>query len=276
MHRGLHYMASGTTGQGDLKRAILELLRSDWEFRRAVAAELGLLEILERLAKIEERMARIEERLLKVEERIEEHTRAIRALQEQVRSLQEQVKVLQEQVKALQEQMVKLQEQVLEHSKAIRALQEQVAKLEERIEEHSRVIRGLQEELRRFGDRLAALGSRWGLYAEEAVRESLRRFLHEYFGVAQVGKWEYFDREGVVFGYPTLIEVDVVVKDDTHYLVEVKSSVSVADVKVFNEKCKLYQKVVKPPKTKKIIVTCYADDRAREAAKALDVEIITR
>ncbi|AEM39027.1 protein of unknown function DUF1626 [Pyrolobus fumarii 1A] len=225
-------MASGTTSREDLKRAILELLRSDWEFRRAVAAELGLLEILERLVKIEER-------LLKVEERIEEHTRAIRALQEQV--------------KALQEQMVKLQEQVAEHS---------------------RVIRNLQEELRRFGDRLAALGSRWGLYAEDAVRESLYRILQEYLGVARVEKWREYDEAGEVLGRPRIIEIDVVVKNDTHYLIEVKSSIDVYDVYVFNRKCELYTKRVKPPKVKKLMVTFYADDKAVNAAEELGIEIV--
>jgi hypothetical protein len=240
-YTGLNGMVSGTVDRGALKREFLELLRSDWEFRRAVAAELGLLEILGRMDKLEERMARIEEQMVKLWEKVEEHTKAIKALQEQVARLQEQV-----------------------------------ARLQEQVAEHTRAIRALQEELRRFGDRLAALGARWGLYAEETFRDSLRKFIQEYFGVARVDKWEFFDREGIVFGYPALVEIDVVVKDDTHYLIEIKSSTSAADVRVFNEKCKLYQKVVKPPKARKVIVTCYADDKAREAARALDVEIIAR
>ncbi len=225
-------MASGTTSREDLKRAILELLRSDWEFRRAVAAELGLLEILERLVKIEERLLRVEERLLRVEERIEEHTRAIRALQEQVRSLQEQV---------------------VEHSKAIRAL---------------------QEEIKRLGDRLAALGSRWGLYAEDAVRESLYRILQEYLGVARVEKWREYDEAGEVLGRPRIIEIDVVVKNDTHYLIEVKSSIDAYDVYIFDRKCGFYAKRVKPPKVKKLMVTFYADDKAVNAAEELGIEIV--
>ncbi len=69
-------------------------------------------------------------------------------------------------------------------------------------------------------------------YAKEVFREGLRRFIQEYFDVALVEKWEYFDREGVVFGYPAFIEIDIVVKDNVHYLIEVESGVSAADIKV--------------------------------------------
>ncbi len=230
---------AGTDTNAELKQKLLELLRSDLEFRRAVAAELGLLEILERLDRHEERMARLEERMVKLEERIEEHTRAIRELQEQVRNLQQQMVRLQEQVKGLQEQMVEM-----------------------------------QKELKRFGDKLGALGARWGIFAEEAVRESLLRILQEYLGVARVEKWREYDEAGEVFGRPKFIEIDVVVKDDTHYLVEVKSSVSMGDVYVFNRKCEFYTRRVKPKKIRKLMVTFYADDKAVSMAEDLGVEIV--
>ncbi len=237
----------GAAANAELKAKLLELLESDLEFRYAVAAKIGLLEILERLDRLEKSM--------------EEHSRAIRGLQEQVRNLQQQM------VK-LQEQMVKLQEQVLEHSKAIRELQRQVA-------EHTKAIKELQKQVRRFDERLGALGVRWGLYSEEAVRNALRRILQEYLGVARVEKWEMFDREGRVLGYPALVEIDVVVKDDVHYLVEVKSSVDVYDVRVFNDKCRFYEKVTGAKKTRKLMITYYVDPKAREAAKALGIEIVT-
>ncbi len=234
-------MSTNSMDSEALKRLLLELLRSDPVFRRAAAAELGLLELLERMDRLEERMLKLEERVARLEE---------------------QMVRLQEQVKNLQEQVVKLWE-------AVKTLQEQVAKLWE-------AVKTLEERMDRFEDKLNALGARWGIYAEEAFREGLKRFLQEYLGVARVGKWEYFDREGRVFGYPALVEIDVVVKEDTHYLVEVKSSVSAGDVRVFVEKCRLYREVVKPKKLKMLMVTCYADERAREAARALGVEIVTR
>ena len=222
-----------------LKRVVVELLRSDWEFRRAVAAELGLLEILERMDRLEERMVKLEERMVALEERMMK----------------------------LEEEIRKLWEKVEEHTKAIRELQEQVVKLWE-------AVHSLRERMDRFEDKLNALGARWGLMAEEAVRASLYRVLREYLGVARVEKWEEYDGEGRVFGRPALIEIDVVVRDDTHYLIEVKSSVDMYDVYVFNRKCDLYIEKVKPPKVKKLIVTFYPDEKAKKAAKELGIEIV--
>ncbi len=243
------------TGAGDteLKAKLLELLRSDWEFRRAVAAELGLLEILERLDRLEERM--------------EEHSRVTAEHAKATRELQEQVayhsKVLEEHTKAireLQEQVKALQEQVAEHSRAIRQLQEQVARL--------------QEQMDRFDKRLAALGARWGLYSERALREALYELLQKRLGVARVEKWYGFDEHCEVFPKPRPVEIDVVVKDDTHYLIELKSSISAYDVYMFYHKCEFYTKKVKPKKTEKIIVTYWADEEAKTAAQELGIRII--
>ncbi|RLE56569.1 MAG: hypothetical protein DRJ40_05580, partial [Thermoprotei archaeon] len=52
----------------------------------------------------------------------------------------------------------------------------------------------------------------------------LRRFLQEYFKVARIERWCYVDEEGFVYGYPVVIDVDLVVKDGEHILIEVKSS----------------------------------------------------
>ncbi len=257
-----------------MKRLLLELLRSDPEFRRAVAAEVGLLEILERLDRLEERMVKLEERMLRVEERIEEHTRAIRSLQEQVaehtrviQALQEQMVKLQEQVARNTERLTKLEEQVVRLWEAVKALQEQVA-------EHTKAIRALQEEVKRLDNRLAALGARWGLYAEDAVREALYKVLEEYLGVGRVEKWVERDNDGFVFGVPAVVEIDVVVRDDTHYLIEVKSSLDRYDVYVFNRKCEFYARRVKPPRVKKLMVTFFADPGVEQEARALGVEVV--
>ncbi len=251
----------------ELKRLLLELLRSDREFRRAVAAEVGLLEILERLDRLEERM-------VKLEERIEEHTRAIRALQEEVKKLWEAVK-------DLQEQMVKLQEQVAENTKAIRALQEETRRLWEAVRGLQEQVKALQEQVARNTERLerleaklTALGARWGIEAEVTVREALRKILEEYLGKAKVEKWVVFDEEGVVFGRPEYIDIDVVVKDDVRYLIELKSSVDRYDVYMFSRKCDFYVERVKPKRHKRVMIAFFVEPGAEEAARRLGVEII--
>ena len=237
-----------------LKEEFLRLLREDVEFRYAVMGFLGIREIIEH---------------------IDKNTEAIKNLQEQVRGLQEQVRNLQKQVlensraiRSLQEQVVKLQEQT-------RNLQEQVLEHSKRLEEHSKAIRALQEEIKRLGDKISALGARWGLIAEEVFRNALAKFVQDYFKVAEGKRWTYFDKEGKVFGYPTLIEIDIIIKDNIHHLIEVKSSVDPYDVWAFDRKCNFYREFNKV-NVRKIIITCYAEERAKETAKALGVEIIER
>lgn len=65
------------------------------------------------------------------------------------------------------------------------------------------------------------------------------------------------------------MDIDVMVKDRVHYLVEVKLSVDRYDVWASNKKYELYGQL-NNVEVKKIIVTFYVDERA------LEVEIIYR
>jgi hypothetical protein len=119
--------------------------------------------------------------------------------------------------------------------------------------------------------RLDALGSRWGLMSENTFREGLKGILEEYFN-AKVEKWIYKDDEGFVFGYPSIVDVDLVIRDGERLLVEVKSHVRKSDVGVLLRKGKLYEKVNKI-KPRLAILTSYIDDDARKDAKELKIEI---
>jgi len=222
----------------ELKAAVFDLIREDREFRHALAGALGILETLEAIRALQEQVA--------------ENTRAIRALQEQVAEHSRAIRALQEQVRALQEQMRDLQKQVIEHSKVIRSLQEHIGEL-------SRTIH--------------ALGSRWGILAEEAFRNALVGIVGRRFG-GEVRRWVHRDEEGFVFGEPSVVEVDVVVADREHVLVEIKSSVSRADVYELWRVGQLYERVtgVKP---KLAIVSPFVERRAEEAARKLGIEVYT-
>ena len=174
-----------------------------------------------------------------------------------------------------------LQEQVEEHSKVIISLQEQVRSLQEQVEKHTKAIESLQEqvlgltkEIKRLGDRISALGARWGLTAEEVFRESLREFLQNYFKVARIEKWEHYDEEGLVYGHPSVVEADLIIKDKVHYLVEVKSSTSKGDVSELYRIGILYEKKtgVRP---QLVIITCFIDERAKRVAEKLGIKVTT-
>ena len=292
-----------------LRDEFIRLLEEDIEFRYIVMSFLGIREILERIDKNTEAIRDLQEQVRVLQKQMTEHTKAIRSLQEQVRSLQEQVlentkairslqdqvventravRGLQEQVRSLQEQVLEntkairsLQEQVAENTKAIRSLQEQVRSLQEQVVDNTKAIRSLQgqtleltKELKRLGDRISALGARWGLIAEEVFRESLRKFLQDYFKVARVERWEHYDEEGFVYGYPSVVEVDLIIKDEVHYLIEVKSSTSKSDISELYRIGILYEKKtgIKPQLT---AVTCFIEERARKVAEKLGIKVIT-
>jgi len=70
---------------------------------------------------------------------------------------------------------------------------------------------------------ISALGARWGLLVEESFRSGIKGLVEKYFG-GKVERWTHYDEDGIVFGYPSVVEVDLIIKDKEHILVEIKSS----------------------------------------------------
>jgi len=160
----------------------------------------------------------------------------------------------------------------------LRKLREEMAK---RSEEHDRKFNEILARLERHDKRFDALerkidslGARWGLMSEEAFREGLRGVVERYFG-GKVEKWVYEDKEGFVFGHPSVVDVDVVVRDGEHVLIEVKSNIDKSDVSIFLRKGQLYEKV-KGVKPKLAIVSPYVDSEAMEFAREVGIEVYTK
>jgi len=75
-----------------------------------------------------------------------------------------------------------------------------------------------------------------------------------------------------VYGYPTTVEVDVVIRDKEHILIEIKSRVSKGDIAEIFKIGKLYEKVEKV-KPKLVIIGGFIDEDVYDLAKNLSVEI---
>ena len=227
-----------------LKDEFIKLLKEDIEFRYTVLGLLSLDEVIRRLDKVEEAIKSLQEQVLNLQKQVEEHTRAIKVLQEQVRSLQEQV---------------------LKHTKAIKSLQEQVAHHGKILEEHTKALRELTI-------RIDALGARWGILSEEAFRKGLEGVIKSLLGDVKIEKWKYYDEKGEVFGYPSIIDLDVVIKDDQHILIEIKSNISRGDVYEFYKIGKFYEKIT-GKKPRLIIISPYVDEKAKSLANITGIEI---
>ena len=220
-----------------LKEEFLKLLREDVEFRYAVIGIIGLEEVIRRIDKNTEAILNLQEQVVK-------HSEVIRALQEQVKTLQGQV---------------------VESTKAILRLQEQVAR-------HSEAILALQRSIEKIVSSIQAIGTRYGVFTEEAFRESIKYLIGDLLKEYKVEKWIYYDEKGVVYDHPAIVEVDVLIKDREHILVEYKASTDRADVAELYRIGKLYEEV-KGIRPKLLIVSPGIRKRAKELADGLGIEL---
>jgi len=148
-----------------------------------------------------------------------------------------------------------------------------------RLDRHEAELVRLREDMNRGFElverHISALGARWGLMAEDAFREGLRGLLERELGL-KVERWRVYDNAGIVFGYPSEVEVDIAVSDGKLILIEASSHVRASDVLQFRRKAELYEKMTGRKPDRLIIVTPYIDEKALEAARQLGVEAYTK
>jgi len=154
-----------------------------------------------------------------------------------------------------------------------------------RLEEHDRkfdeILGRLEEHDRRFEEqtrmldlKIGALGSRWGIFSEQAFREGMKSIVEQYFG-GEVERWITDDEEGIVFGHPSKVEVDLIVKDGEHILIEIKSSIHKSDVTELLREGILYEKV-KGVKPKLAIISPFVEPDAKKEAEFHGIPVFTR
>jgi hypothetical protein len=133
----------------------------------------------------------------------------------------------------------------------------------------------MDRRISRLENLISAIGARWDIMAEDAFREGLRGILEKEFGV-KVERWITIDEEGLVYGFKSVIEVDIAIKDGKTMLIEISSSVDKSRVAASLRKAQLYEKRTGIRPDRLIVVNPYAEDAAVEAAKEVEVEVYTR
>ena len=124
-----------------------------------------------------------------------------------------------------------------EHSRIIEEHSQTIKELVKRMDQHEKKL-DIQE--KRLESSIRGLGARWGLMSEESFREGLKDILQD-IGL-KVERYIDYDVEGYVFGHPDQVELDVVIKDTTVMIAEIKSSMSKGDVHAFQRKVEFYEK----------------------------------
>jgi len=175
------------------------------------------------------------------------------------------------------------EEQTRKWEEQNRKWEEQNRKWDENQAEQRRKWEANQEELRRLHEEvmaqalkhdrsIGALRSRWGLQSEKVFRDALAGILEKNFAVQVVNVNEY-DDEGVVFGRPDQVELDVIIKNGLLLICELKSSIDKAGMYIFERKARFYEKRHGRQANRLIVISPMIDARARKVAERLGIEL---
>jgi len=271
-HKVVEALERLAEGQNSLQRSTEELQRTTREMQQT------LQEILSQQAEhsriLREHGAALKEHTEILREHsltLREHSQAIKAMQEQLaeqgRLLQEHSRILQEHSQILQEHSRILQE----HSEILKQHSELLIELREGQRRHDQMLDDQRRAIWRLEARIGALGRRWGMESEATFREAMYRLLTP-LGYA-VERFIVQDEEGIVFGRPDQVEIDLLIRNDEVIAAEIRASVSKSDVAVFLRKLKFAEQVLKRTVTKKVIISPFVDDNALRFAQEAGIEV---
>lgn len=89
---------------------------------------------------------------------------------------------------------------------------------------------------------------------------------------AQVVRYEDFDLEGMVFGRPEQIELDVIIHNGDIILCEIKSSISKSEMHVFYRKKEYYENKHNLRENRAMVITPMTETLALKVAEQLGIE----
>ena len=215
----------------------------------------------------------------------EEKERILRALEEDAefryalmgllgfREILNRITRLEERQQALEERIAELENRFAKLEERFAKIEERYQKLEERFLQVEKRLVNVENAIRDLQRTLATVAHRFGVLSESAFREAIKGIVEELFG-AGAYRWTAYDSEGIVYGYPSEVEVDVVVTDKKHLLVEVKSRADASDVLELTRIAKLYE-MKERVRPELAIVAGYVSPKARRVAEKLGVKIYT-
>jgi len=133
-------------------------------------------------------------------------------------------------------------------------------------------VEKLVKAIRNLKVAVTAMGYMCGVYSGEAFESTAKHLVEDLLKAYRVEKWSYYDEQGYVYGYPTTIHVDVLVRDHEHIVVEYKAHADRGDVAELYRIAQLYEKAtgVKP---KALLVAPTITRRAKELAEKLSIEV---
>lgn len=243
-----------------IKRELPEILRTDPDFRTYIL-ELTRNKYAGRM-ETEDWFSKL---LAELRRDREEQTRKWDENQAELRRDRE------EQTRKWEDQKLKDQEQNRKWDEQNRKWEEQNRKWDENQAELKRIHEEIMAQAQKHDRSIGALGSRWGLQSEKAFRDALAGILEKSFGVEVVNVNEY-DDQGVVFGRPDQVELDIIIKNGMLLICELKSSIDKAGMYIFERKARFYEQRHQRTADRLIVISPMIDARAVKVAKQLGIE----
>jgi len=162
-------------------------------------------------------------------------------------------------------------EQSLKWDEQNRKWDEQNLKWDENQAELKRIHEEIMAQAKKVDRSIGALGARWGTQSEKAFRDALAGILEEHFGVQVISVTDY-DDQGLVFGRPDQVELDVIIKNGLLLICELKSSIDKAGMYIFERKARFYEQRHQRTANRLIVVSPMIDARAQKVAERLGIE----
>ncbi len=182
------------------------------------------------------------------------------ATKDDLRRVEESIGRLEERVKGLEERLGMVEEKMV--------TKEELKRVEASLREDLRgVEKSLREDLRRVELALNALGARWGVFSEDAFRSGVRELLRD--AGYTVDRWVYYDDRGHVYGYPSEVELDIVVRDGGTFAVEITSALRRGDLQQIKRKVELFSAVTGRRVDAVYVITPFVHDRNPDAVIAV-------
>jgi len=156
-----------------------------------------------------------------------------------------------------------------ENQQAIRQNQADIQQNQADIQE---MLKSIQHLGRRYDSTIGALGARWGLHTEASFRNALKGILEGFSGLMVINVVEY-DDAGEVFGRPDQVELDIIIKDGLLVICEIKSSMSKADMVIFDRKVKFYERKHQRQASGALVISPMVGRRVQAVADNLGIQV---
>jgi len=192
-------------------------------------------------------------------------------LAEGKQSLQRSTEELQRTTRELQQTLQQVLSQQAEHNRILREHNEWLKELRKGQQRHDQLLEEHGRAIWQLEARIGALGRRRGMESEVTFCEAMYRLLSP-LGYA-VERFLIRGDEGVVFGRPDQIEIDLLIRDDEVIAAEIRASVSKSDVAVFLRKLEFAQRFINRTITRRVIISPFVDDDALRFAQEAGIGV---